>query len=94
MFLPIFAVHASPEFMQWFPSVAEVGNLVDKLVDARADYRRGEMRIKPDLGHHMTLLWEIARRGLGAFRLFPRRARLFRWAIRFFDPRRHISARV
>ncbi len=94
MFLPLFAVHATPEFMSWFPSVAEVGNLVDKLVDARADYRRGEMRVQPDLTHHLALLKEIVLRGYGAFRLFPRPFRLFWWAIRFFDPRRHISARV
>lgn len=60
MFLPIFAVHATPEFMRWFPHVAEVGNLVDKLVDARADYRRGEMQIQPNLTHHAVLLREIA----------------------------------
>lgn len=92
MFLPIFAVHATPKFMEWFPSVAEVGNLVDKLVDARADYRRGEMRIHPGLTHHLVLLREVAVRGLGAFTLFPSRTRLFLWAIRFFDPRRHVSA--
>ena len=94
MFLPIFAVSATPDFLAWFPSVAEVGNLVDKLVDARADYRRGEMRIQPDLMHHAVLLREIAQRGVGAFRLFPNRPRLFWWAIRFFDPRRHLSAMV
>lgn len=76
--------------MAWFPSVAEAGNLVD----ARADYRRGEMLLKPDLAHHALLLKEIASRGFGAFRLFPNRLRLFWWAMRFFDPRRHISARV
>lgn len=92
MFLPIFETGATPTFMAWFPSVAEVGNLVDKLVDARADYRRGEMLIYPGLVHHLVLLKECARRGLPAFTLFPRPTRLFFWAIRFFDPRRHISA--
>lgn len=94
LFLPLFAVHATPEFMTWFPSVAEVGNLVDKLVDARADYRRGEMLIPPDLAHHCSLLGHIARKGVGAFALFPNRLRLFGWAIRFFDPRRHVSSSV
>lgn len=92
MFLPIFEVHATDEFLHFFPEVAEVGNLVDKLVDARADFRRGEMRLNPGVGHHARLLREIAWRGREAFVRFPRRAKLFTWAIRFFDPRRHVSA--
>lgn len=92
MFLPIFEVSAPESFMSWFPSVAEVGNLVDKLVDARADYRRGEMALYPGLGHHLALLSQIAWRGKDAFRFFPSRTRLFLWAIRFFNPRRHVSA--
>lgn len=92
MFLPIFEVSAPANFLEWFPSVAEVGNLVDKLVDARADYRRGEMVLYPGVGHHLALLGQIAWRGRDAFRLFPSRTRLFLWAIRFFNPRRHVSA--
>ncbi|MFA5508725.1 MAG: hypothetical protein WC314_17230 [Vulcanimicrobiota bacterium] len=93
MFLPIFERHATAEFMKFFPSVAEVGNLVDKLVDARADYRRGEMLLYPGVPHHLSLLKEITSRGWEAFRLFPNRTGLFVWAIRFFNPRRHISAK-
>lgn len=94
LFLPLLKPVAPNSFLQFFVHLGEVGNLVDKLVDARADYHRGEMSLYPGLLHHLRLLWEIARRSPPLFRLFPRPALLLRWSLDYFKPWRHASSKV
>jgi hypothetical protein len=61
--------------------VAEIGNLYDKLVDARADAARGEIAIRPDWRLHAALSAALLRRLPRAIALHPRRTRFLRWAL-------------
>ena len=94
IFVPLFEAHTSTRFIRYFLDLGEAANLVDKLVDARADFARGELPFRPTLGHHARLLMPLARMSLDLGLRAPHRLRLVRWAAWFFLPSNHESARV
>jgi hypothetical protein len=53
---------SDPRFRRFFRSLGEPANLVDKLLDARADHARGEMRLRPTWRLHARIALEILRR--------------------------------
>jgi hypothetical protein len=75
--------HTTPSFVAFFRSVAELGNLFDKLVDARADHRRGEMALRPGVLVHARLLGAVVRRVPRAASLHPRLPTFFSWAFSY-----------
>jgi hypothetical protein len=66
-------------FARFFLRLSEVANLVDKLLDARGDHARGEMRLAPTLLLHARLAWEILRRAPALVLGYPRPVWLVRW---------------
>jgi len=60
-------------------SVAEMGNLVDKLKDARGDFQRGEMAVAPGVVLHARLVGLILRRVPAAAALHPSLSGFVRW---------------
>ncbi len=75
------AAHANPAFVRFFRSVAELGNLVDKLKDARGDHRRGEMALRPGLRVHARLLGALVRRTPRAATRHPRLGAFVAWGL-------------
>jgi hypothetical protein len=71
----------SPACRAFLRSVAEMGNLVDKLKDARGDFRRGEMAVAPDVLLHARLLASILKRVPAAAALHPRLLGFVRWGV-------------
>jgi hypothetical protein len=57
--------------------------LVDKLIDARGDHLRGELRLHPGLRLHARLAGRALRRAPRAMLHHPRRLRLIAWGLRF-----------
>jgi len=73
--------HCSGAFIGFFRSLAEPCNLYDKLRDARGDFRRGEIALRPGLRLHALLLAALLRRLPGAIRRHPRPDRLVTWGL-------------
>ena len=72
----------SSAFARFLLALAEPANLVDKLVDARADAARGEIALAPDAKLHARLTAEVLRRLPPLLRLHPRPAWLLAWGVR------------
>jgi hypothetical protein len=66
-------------FARFLLAVSEPANLVDKLVDARADARRGEIALAADARLHARLAVEIVRRLPALVGLHPRPAQMLAW---------------
>jgi hypothetical protein len=73
--------HCTPTFLAFFRSVAELGNLADKLKDARADFRRGELALRPGLRVHARLLAAFVRRVPVAAARHPRLGSFVVWGL-------------
>jgi hypothetical protein len=71
----------NPACRAFLRSVAEMGNLVDKLKDARGDFRRGEMAVAPDVLLHARLVGLILRRVPAAAALHPSLTGFVRWGV-------------
>ncbi|NNE92676.1 MAG: hypothetical protein HKN23_13600 [Verrucomicrobiales bacterium] len=94
LFVPILEPHCPARFLEFFLELGEVGDLVDKFVDARADYVRDEHPFPPDFLHHLRLLIAVIRRTPKILRLYPNPLVLIRWASRYFLPGNHRSAHI
>jgi hypothetical protein len=66
-------------FRRFFVALGEPANLVDKLLDARDDYARGEMTLAPSLHLHARLALEIAHRVPRLCATYPRPMWLVAW---------------
>lgn len=69
------------ECARFLRGVAELCNLYDKLKDARGDFRRGEMALRPGARLHARLLAATLARVPAAARLHPRLDRFVRWGL-------------
>jgi hypothetical protein len=56
---------STPQFNAFMRRLSGAANLGDKLRDARCDFQRGEMAVKPNLLFRAWLSYELARRTLG-----------------------------
>jgi hypothetical protein len=83
MLLAIVGPWCSPELQRFLHRVAELANLVDKLVDARADFRRGELAIAPGLALHAHLVAALLARVPGALAAHPSWPRFAAWGLSF-----------
>jgi hypothetical protein len=70
---------ATPAFVEFLRATAELGNLTDKLLDARGDFRRGEIAIRPGLALHARLAARIVRHLPRAAARHPSRLRFAAW---------------
>jgi len=75
------APQANQRFITFFRALAEIANLLDKLLDARGDHRRGELAMPADLTLHALLASRLLRRLPGAVRLHPRRLHFIAWGL-------------
>src|SRR5262249_61640626 len=55
MMLAIVGPWCSPPFERFLRRVSELANLVDKLIDARGDFARAEMALRPGVRAHARL---------------------------------------
>ncbi len=83
MLLAIVGPWCSPALQRFLRRVAELANLVDKLVDARADFRRGELAIAPGLALHVHLAAAALARVPGALAAHPSWPRFAAWGLSF-----------
>lgn len=72
---------ASPGLVRFLRAVAEIGNLVDKLVDARRDHWRGELALRPGLRVHARLTIALVRRIPRALSCHPQRGQVVAWGV-------------
>jgi hypothetical protein len=68
MLLLILAQVSTPRFDSFMRQLSEPANLIDKLRDARADFRRGEISLKPTLCFRMRLMYELLKRVVALIR--------------------------
>jgi hypothetical protein len=61
--------------------IAEAANLFDKLVDAQADHRGGELALRPGVWFHLRLAGELMRRLPAAVAAHRRPLALLAWAV-------------
>jgi hypothetical protein len=71
----------APGCRAFLRSVAEMGNLVDKLKDARGDFARGEMAVVPGVRLHASLVGLILQRVPTAAALHPSLPGFVRWGV-------------
>lgn len=72
---------ATPEFAAFMCALAGPANLADKLRDARRDFQRGEIAVKPSARFYARLGLELSRRTAGLLRVAAANRRLARWGI-------------
>jgi len=65
LLLLILGDYSTPQFSTFMRRLSGPANLGDKLRDARCDFQRGEMAVKPNLLFRSWLGYELARRTLG-----------------------------
>jgi hypothetical protein len=68
------------DFVAFLRATAELGNLADKLVDARGDYRRGEIAVRPGIVAHARIVARMLRYLPRAAALHPSRLRFVAWS--------------
>jgi hypothetical protein len=73
----------APGCRAFLRSVAEMGNLVDKLKDARGDFARGEMAVTPGVALHARLVGLILQRVPAAAVLHPSLPGFVRWSVSY-----------
>lgn len=79
MLLVLVEAHTPPSFATFLRRVAEASTLFDALVDATADYRRGEMSIRPSVALHLVILRAGLARFGDAYRAHPSSIGFARW---------------
>ena len=72
---------AGPAFVEFLRAVGDVANLFDKLVDMRADHRRGELALVPSVRLHARVAARLVRRVPSVVARHPRRVRLVGWGV-------------
>lgn len=73
-------------FQDFFRALAGAGNLVDKIRDVRADYRRGELAIPPGLWFRLRLWLKLLRQLPRIARRMPSPVRFLRWGLGYLFP--------
>jgi hypothetical protein len=73
-------------FAEFFVRLGIVGNLVDKLCDARDDFARGEVALRPGAAVHARLCAAFVHHATLLVARFPRRVALVRWGAKYFAP--------
>jgi len=81
LLLLIIGEWTTPQFDQFMRHVAAPANLADKLRDARGDFTRGEIKLRPRLGFRLRLSCEIAWRTGALWRLCLGNPRLLQWGL-------------
>jgi hypothetical protein len=76
--------HSTPEFEKFFHLACEMMPAIDTIQDARSDYRKGQMKIRPSIGFYLKLVAVLGLPLPKLFYLFPARWSLFKYAISFF----------
>jgi hypothetical protein len=71
--------HGDPRFVAFLRAVGDAANVVDKLLDARADFARGELAVRPSLWLHARIAGRLVRRVPRIARLHPSRVRFVMW---------------
>jgi hypothetical protein len=79
MTLLLLGDQVSPAFGAFLRAIAEMANLLDKLIDARADHRRGELALRPGAALHARLALAFLRRVPAAIARHPRPHRFLAW---------------
>ena len=87
LLLLILAEVSTPAFESFMRELAGPANLGDKLRDARRDFARGEMALRPTVRFHVRLAFELCRRTLRLARVSLVNHRLLAWGLRslFFE---------
>ena len=70
-------------FRRFFFRLGGPANVVDKLLDARGDFARGELRLRPGLALHARLAASIALRAPALFASHPRWWRVVGLGVRY-----------
>ena len=97
MMLAIVGPFCSPPLERFLRRVSELANLVDKLIDARADFARGEMALRPGVRVHARLATAILENLPGALWSHPNWPRFAMWGLSYVRamvamPGRSVSA--
>jgi hypothetical protein len=79
--IAVLGADAPPKLADFLRAVAELGNLFDKLVDARGDHRRGELAVRPGVRLHLRLLAALLARVPTAAARHPSFLRFARWGL-------------
>jgi hypothetical protein len=77
----LLAPELNPAARTFLARVAEPANLLDKLIDARADHRACEIAVRPGARFHARLLLALASRILPVIAAHPRPPALAGWAL-------------
>ena len=72
---------AGPAVAAFLRAVGDIANLFDKLIDMRADHRRGELALRPSIRLHARVLARILRRLPSVAATHPRRLRFVGWSV-------------
>ena len=83
MALLLMRPYASPRLVEFFRAIASPANLVDKVIDARADFRRGELAMRPGIWLHARLVRRMLRRVPRAAARHPHRLWFVAWSRRW-----------
>jgi len=75
-------------FRKFFFRLAGPANLVDKILDVRYDYERGEVALSPSILLHARLVGELLIRAVALVTSHPRPWRLLALGWRYLGPRR------
>ena len=89
--LLVSGLDAHDAFAHFFLQLGEPANLVDKLLDVRDDYARGEICIRPTWLLRARLAGEIVRRVPRLARAAPRPAWLVAWGTTYLRAEREIN---
>jgi hypothetical protein len=84
--LLFFPPHTGARVVGFLRAIGDVANLVDKLLDARGDFVRGELALRPGVWFHVRLLGRLVRRIPRAAALHPRRLQFAAWGLSWLPP--------
>jgi len=70
---------STAQFDSFMRQLSGPANLIDKLRDARGDFRRGEIAVKPTLSFRARLIYEMFRRSIRLVRISAVNRRLAAW---------------
>jgi hypothetical protein len=82
LLLLVLGDHSTPQFNSFMRQLAGAANLGDKLRDARRDFERGEIAVRPTLLFRARLAGELIGRTLGLARVWAGNGRLAAWGFR------------
>ncbi len=73
----------SPDFRRFFQDLCQMMGLADLLLDAREDYRTGQMRVRPTVSLYIRILWRLTCGGWKVQKSFPQPWAFIRYCLRF-----------